>query len=113
MAYNKPQYLFNDIIDRNPISTAIIPNNIATTSKMYKKVQNFTNSTDIFWKNSGPLTINYNPALSSTKLNNVDVLLTDINTDYMLGWISNNKIAVNANIFIGYVGSLYKFKCFI
>ena len=96
--YNKPQYLFNDIIDRNPISTAIIPNNIATTSKMYKKVQNFTNSTDIFWKNSGPLTINYNPALSSTKLNNVDVLLTDINTDYMLGWISNNKIAVNANI---------------
>lgn len=96
--YNKPQYLFNDIIGRNPISTAIIPNNIATTSKMYKKVQNFTNSADIFWKNSGPLTINYNPALSSSKLNNVDVLLTDINTGYMLGWVSNNKIAVNANI---------------
>lgn len=96
--YNKPQYLFNDIIGRNPISTAIIPNNIATTSKMYKKVQNFTNSTDIFWKNSGPLTINYNPALSSSKLNNVDVLLTDINTGYMLGWVSNNKIAANANI---------------
>ena len=52
----------------------------------------------IFWKNSGPLTINYNPTLSSTKLNNVDVLLTDINTGYMLGWVSNNKIAVNANI---------------
>ena len=46
--YNKPQYLFNDIIGRNPVNTAIIPNNIATTSKMYKKVQNFTNSTDIF-----------------------------------------------------------------
>ena len=78
--YNQPQYLFNDIIGRKPVSTAIIPNNIATTSKMYKKALNFTKSTDIFWKNSGPLTINYNPTLSSTKLNNVDVLLTDINT---------------------------------
>ena len=65
---------------------------------MYKKVLNFTKSTDIFWKNSGPLTINYNPSLSSTKLNNVDVLLTDINTGYMLGWVSNNKVSVNANI---------------
>lgn len=72
--YNRPQYLFNDIIDRNPVST------------------------DIFWKNSGPLTINFNPALSSTRLKNVDVLLTDINTGYILGWVSNNKIAVNANI---------------
>lgn len=96
--YNKPQYLFNDIIARNPISTSIIPNNTATTSKMYKKVLNFTKNTDIFWKNSGPLTINYNPSLSSTKLNNVDVLLTDINTGYMLGWVSNNKVSINANI---------------
>lgn len=96
--YNKPQYLFNDIIARNSISTAIVPNNIATTSKMYKKVQNFMKSTDIFWKNSGPLTINYNSALSRTRLDNVDVLLTDINTGYMLGWVSNNRIAVNANI---------------
>ena len=96
--YNKPQFLFNDIIGRNPISTSIIPNNIAPTSKMYKKALNFSKSTNIFWKNRGPITINYNPSLSSTKLNNVDVLLTDLNTGYMLGWISNNKIAVNANI---------------
>ena len=33
--YNRPQYLFNDIIGRNPVSTAIIPNNIAPTSKMF------------------------------------------------------------------------------
>lgn len=96
--YNRPQQLFHDIIGRNPISRAIIPNHIATTSKMYKKALNFTKSTDIFWKNSGPITINYNPVLSNTKLNNVDVLLTDINTGYMLGWVSNNKISVNANI---------------
>ncbi len=96
--YNRPQYLFNDIIGRNPISTSIIPNHIAPNSKMYKKALNFTKSTDIFWKNSGPLTLNYNPSLSSTKLNNVDILLTDINTGYMLGWVSNNKISVNANI---------------
>lgn len=50
--YNRPQYLFNDIIGRNPVSTAIIPNNIAVTSKMYKKALNFTKSTDIFWKNT-------------------------------------------------------------
>jgi hypothetical protein len=65
---------------------------------MYKKAQSFTNSTDIFWKNSGPLTINYNPTLSSTMLNNVDVLLTDIKSGYMLGWVFNNKIAINGNI---------------
>ena len=65
---------------------------------MYKKALNFKKSTDIFWKNSGPLTINYNPSLSNRKLNNVDVLLSDINTGYMLGWVSNNKISVNANI---------------
>lgn len=40
----------------------------------------------------------YNSTLSSTKLNNVDVPLTDINTGYMLGWVSNSKLAVNANI---------------
>lgn len=96
--YNKPQYLFNDLINRNPINTSIIPNNISATSKMYKKVLNFTKSTDILWKNNGPLTINYNPTLSNSRLNNVDVLLTDIATGYMLGWVSNNKIAVNGNI---------------
>ena len=34
---------------------------------MYKKALNFNKSTDIFWKNTGPLTINYIPTLSSTK----------------------------------------------
>ena len=96
--YSKPQFLFNDIIQRNSISTAIIPNKISPTSKMYKKALNFTKSTDIFWKNKGPLIINYNPALSNTKLNNVDVLLTDLSAGYMLGWVSNNKVAVNSNI---------------
>lgn len=96
--YNRPQHLFNDIIGRNPVSTAIIPNNISTTSKMYKKILNFTNSTDIFWKSHGPLAINYNPTFSNSKLNHVDVLLADIHTGYMLGWVSNNKVSVNANI---------------
>ena len=39
--YNRPQYLFNDIINRHPVSPAIIPNSIATTSKIYKKALNF------------------------------------------------------------------------
>ena len=65
---------------------------------MYKKALNFTRSTDIFWKNNGPITINYAPQLSNTRLNNVDILLTDTKSGYMLGWVSNNKISVNANI---------------
>lgn len=89
-----PRELFEDILSGNHVNTTIIPNNISPTSKMYKKALNFNKSTDIFWKNTGPLTINYIPTLSSTKLNNVDVLLTDINTGYMLGWVSNNKIPV-------------------
>lgn len=93
-----PRELFEDILSGNHVNTTIIPNNISPTSKMYKKALNFNKSTDIFWKNTGPLTINYIPTLSSTKLNNVDVLLTDINTSYMLGWVSNNKIPVNAHI---------------
>ena len=89
-----PRELFEDILSGNHVNTTIIPNNISPSSKMYKKALNFNKSTDIFWKNTGPLTINYIPTLSSTKLNNVDVLLTDINNGYMLGWVSNNKIPV-------------------
>lgn len=96
--YGNPKGLFNDIINRNPVSPRIIPNSIATNSKMYKKAVNFQKSCDIFWKNSGPLTINYNPSNSHTKLNNVDVLLTDISAGYMLGWVANTKVPVNADI---------------
>lgn len=98
--YRNPRTLYNDILSRNPINTNIIPNNIATTSKMYRKALNFQNSTDIFWKNSGLLAINFNPALSHTHLDNVDVLLTDINAGYMLGWVSNANIPVNGTISI-------------
>ena len=45
--YNRPQYLFNDIIGRNPISTSIIPNHISPNSKMYKKALNFLNMAKI------------------------------------------------------------------
>lgn len=96
--YKNPKTLFNDIICRKPITTHIIPNSVSPTSKMHKKVLNFQKSTDIFWKNSGPLTVNYNPSHSSTKLNNVDILLTDIDTGYMLGWVSNATMPINADI---------------
>ena len=96
--YSNANALFNDIINHNPINTSIIPTTISTTSKMYKKILNFQNSTDIFWKNLGPITINYNPSLSNSRLSNVDVLLTDISSGYMLGWVSNAKMPVNAYI---------------
>lgn len=96
--YAHPKYLFNDIIRNKPVSHSIIPNNISTTSKMYKKALNFTKSTDIFWKNTGPVTINYNPSLSQTNLNHVNILITDIKRGYMLGWVYNSNVPVNATI---------------
>lgn len=98
--YARAQNLFQDIINRCSISTRIIPNNISPTSKMYKKVLNFNKSTDIFWKNSGPLAISYDPTRSNTRLNNVDVLLTDLNAGYMLGWVYNDSVSVNGNVSI-------------
>lgn len=96
--YRRPGYLYKDILAGNLISNRIIPNVISNTSKMYKKALNFKDSINIFWKNEGPLAINYNPLLSTTKLNNVDVLLTDLKKGYMLGWTKNTDIPVNAEI---------------
>ena len=68
---------------------------ISQTSKMYKKVLNFQNSADIFWGNAGPLAVDFNPALSNSNLNNVDLLLTDIQRGYMLGWKHSATINVS------------------
>ena len=99
--YNRPQHLFNDIIGRNPVSTVSKIENFFVHFRCCGNViwnYSRTDSTDIFWKNHGPLAINYNPTFSNSKLNHVDVLLADIHTGYMLGWVSNNKVSVNANI---------------
>jgi len=95
--YRRPYNLYKDILSRKQISQHIIPNNISQTSKMYKKVNNFEKSTNIFWENKGPLTINYNPLLNSFKLR-VDLLISDITSGYMLGWTKNNNIQINAEI---------------
>lgn len=94
--YRNPNRLYEDIISGIRVSNKIIPNNIATTSKMYKKALNFMKSTDIFWHNAGPLAVNYNETLSSTKLSNVSLLLVDIKLGYMTGWIENTDISLNA-----------------
>ncbi|MFV0364482.1 MAG: PBECR4 domain-containing protein [Suipraeoptans sp.] len=96
--YRKPGKLFYDIKMGANISSNIIPRTISTNSKMYKKMLNFRKSNDIFWKNEGPLAINYNEALSNSRLNNVDVLLSDIHKGFMLGWKKNKEIAINADI---------------
>lgn len=90
--YRSPFALYKDILMERAVSTRIIPNHISTTSKMYKKALNFMKSTNIFWNNKGALAINYNESLSSTKLNNVDILLSDFKTGYMLGWKCNKNI---------------------
>lgn len=93
--YNRAGVLFNDILARNPVNNRVIPNRISQTSKMYKKVLNFQNSADIFWGNAGPLAVDFNPALSNSNLNNVDLLLTDIQRGYMLGWKHSATINVS------------------
>ena len=96
--YRKPTNLYNDIISGKNVNTKVVPRNIATTSKMFKKVKNFHNMTDVFWNNHGTLAINYNSSLSSTCLDNVDILLSDLTTGYMLGWKINKSIPINAEI---------------
>lgn len=96
--YNRASVLFNDIISRKTINRQIIPNRISSTSKMYKKVLNFQNSANIFWNNTGPIAVDFNPSLSSSNLGNVDVLLTDIKNGYMLGWKQSATVSVNGNI---------------
>ena len=96
--YRNPRSLYKDILDNVIISTNIIPNNISTTSKMYKKALNFQDSKNIFWNNDGVIAINYEPASSPTNLNNVDILLTDISKGYMLGWKRNKDVQVGSEI---------------
>jgi hypothetical protein len=94
--YRSPKILYNDILERKLINPRIVPRGISTISKMYKKALNFCYSIDIFWNNKGPLAVNYNPILGKNL--QVDVLITDIKSGYMLGWTKNKSVQVNAEI---------------
>lgn len=96
--YRNPKFLYKDILNNESINANIIPNNISTTSKMYKKALNFQESTSIFWNNNGAVAINYDAASSATNLDNVDILLTDISKGYMIGWKRNKDIQVGTEI---------------
>lgn len=96
--YKKPKWLFKDIIGRRTISRRIIPYSISTTSKMYKKIINFSKNINVFWKNKYPIVINYNASLSSSNLDHVDIILSDMSSGYMLGWVYNSDVPINANI---------------
>lgn len=97
--YAKGKKLYEDLLDgEKAVSRKIIRNNIAKSSKMYKKVLNFCSSTDILWHNKGPLAINYNCDLSTKKLNNVAILLVDLGTGYMSGWQDNKDIPISEEI---------------
>jgi hypothetical protein len=94
--YSNANKLFNDIINGVSVNTNIIPNNISRTSKMYKKCLNFCKSNSLFWRNSGPISINYNPANSSRHLNNVSILISDMQTGYTMGWVEDSDININS-----------------
>ena len=94
--YSNANKLFNDIVNGVTINTNIIPNNISRTSKMYKKCLNFCQSNSLFWRNGGPIAINYNPANSSRHLNNVSILISDMQTGYTMGWIEDSDISINS-----------------
>ena len=96
--YKNPSKLYSDIINGITITTAIIPNNIVPNSYMYNKAINFEKSTDIIWHNNGPLAINYNSSLSSTRLDNVDILLMDLTIGYMMGWVDNKDVQISSEI---------------
>lgn len=98
--YSNGNYLFNEIILNHPINTNVIPSNIATGSKMYNKVKNFLNMSDIFFKNEGPIMINYCAGKSTSFLDNTDLLLTDIKKGYMLGWVFDVDLKINNSVMI-------------
>lgn len=94
--YRSGNKLFDDIINNQAVSTAIIPRTISTTSKMYKKCLHFCDSQRLFWNNSGPVSINYNPAKSSLCLNHVDILISDLQSGYSMGWVKDSDIPINS-----------------
>lgn len=96
--YANPKKLYRDIKTRKVISNKIIPSKISPTSKMYKKVLNFNCSRDVLLDNSCPIITRYDASKSTLNLNNVNVLISDLNKGYMLGWVYNAKIPVNADI---------------
>lgn len=98
--YRNPASLYNDILNNQSINPKIIPKRISPGSKMYKKVLNFQHSADVFLKNKGPLAIRYNHSNSTSKLSNVDILITDISSGYMLGWVLNTTVQINSQISI-------------
>lgn len=97
--YGNPRKLYKDIISGGHINSSIIPNSISSTSKMFRKVVNFQNSTDVLLRNKCPVIIKYDHDKNlNLNLNNVDILLSDLYKGYMLGWVFNNKISVNSDI---------------
>lgn len=95
--YATANRLFDDVINGVTVSTRIIPNNISQTSKMYRKCLNFCLSDSLFWTNQGPISINYDPANSSTHLNNVAILISDTQSGYTMGWVEDNNNIINVN----------------
>jgi hypothetical protein len=95
--YRTPHPLYNDILERKAIPSRIIPSGIPTTSIMYKKASNFQENTNVFWKNQCPLVIDYDAQLAGKKLD-VNILIADIKSGYMLGWTDNKKVQINAEI---------------
>lgn len=96
--YRKPRSLFRDILNNLPISTNIIPNNIVRGSKMYKKALNFNKSSNIFWRNKCPILINYDKTRNNRQLDNVDILFSDTDSGYLLGWVRNKDIPIGSSI---------------
>ena len=96
--YGNPKKLYKDILEGVNINRRIIPHSIATTSKMYRKILNFTHNNEVLLENKCPIILRYNSTLSNLRLNNVDLLISDLNKGYMLGWIFNTQIPINASI---------------
>lgn len=95
--YRSSKTLYTDILAHKQVSPNIIPIKISSTSKMYKKAINFLHSMNVFWKNQGPLAINYDISRVN-RIFNADLLISDIKSGYMLGWAINSNVPINAEI---------------
>ena len=83
--YKRGAKLYEDALNKFPINEKVIPANIVPNSKIYNKALNFCNAVKLFTKNKCPMIINFDASKSSSRLNNVDKLIIDVEVGYMMG----------------------------
>lgn len=94
--YRNSTLLYEDIISGKKVPSNLIPNNINPLSKMGKKLSNFQQLGQLL--NQKSVSIMFDPLLSSTRLNKVDILISDYVSGMSMGWVFDKCIYMTDSI---------------